>query len=1524
MTTAWRLVVVCIAAMVSGCGGCGDPDAAQGLEPGDIIGRVEIDQDIPQPGCKVRVLGTPRGATCNNKGEFEISLIDPGRWELEIVANETESVVPARKITTAANPGFITDLGAIRIGPPGRIGGHVTAPPGIDLPYTVIAVEGFPAATQPDPINRGYVLSRVPAGIHTVVMTTENGDTFRENVIVRPNDITLDINFSLDDIQQSSVNVLGGVAVSGSSDRSNIVVELVETVGGTVKATLTTGDEGTFSLPATSGIYLVRAHRQGSQLTATLPNVLVHGQRNVELQTILVIPAEGDIDGDGVADDRDDDTDGDGVPNVDDAFDLDPNEALDADGDGVGNNVDLDSNGDGGVDRAVATPDSDGDGFLDFEDVCPTISNSDQLDTDGDRAGNLCDNCPGVPNKGQEDADSNGTGDVCEPCIAGEACTPANNCNVGITECNANGAVCFDTGAPKPAGVSCGLDQVCLNGSCQVCSNGDSCTTSSGGACIVGVQSCSTGAAECLPTAIKVADGTPCGNNQVCDNGLCVGCTEGGACPYAADPCTQGALSCDTGLPQTCEDSGQNAPDGTVCNTNQVCLNGGCVTCPSGDACSPTANPCHVGVISCGTGAAVCVDQGTNAADGSPCTGPGYRCSSGTCVLSPNSFSIISGGNQTANTGALLAATTVRLADGSNNPLVGETVSIQVPAGASVDLAPGPTDANGQTTFRLRLGPTAGTQLFVVTSPAAGPMNLPMTATAVAAGGVATVIGAEHLYGNNTGIPGPGSQVRLGGTPSSIAVAPDGSIYFAQAGFTNIWKMDTGGYVTLFAGGGFMPAPYGDGGDALDANLGVPSSLLVDNGYLYFISQSRIRRINFATNIISTVAGGGTAGGPGYGDNGSALAADIGAPASFVFGPGGNLYIADYNHNRIRRVDSNGVITAYLDMTGCGVGVRLGISSGYQVKLAMDTSGQLFIAGNLCGTEVPGTPYGVVRRDPDGTLVHIAGNTTGGVLGEDARYTFFTQSTGILFDAGGHLIYAETGDRIRRIDAQTFLVSNVIGTGAPGSATEYASASTEPVDNPQAIALSGNDLLFGDANYSIRRIGSVGNTTQVPVVMAAASTTSPSIEIVRQTGPQQVRLSTALGGTDYNSLRVHWDAIDPAMVLSLPFSKTSAAGIAAVQVRSGLLVGPHRFTGSFKTLHGAHVTGSPVTFTINATAPTGSVFTVVNVSQTTITFTPGPASVNGVSWPTNAIVASDGTIYFTDYYYSVYKVTPVGLLSRVAGNGVNSSPLGDGGVATLAGLSGPDGLALDELTQRLYIADVGHDRIRYVDLVSGLIYTIAGGATGLPSPYGDGGAATSAELSSPFDVELGPDNALYIASAHNNIRRVDLASPFHITTYLAPVADCAGGLGMQTCSAGNCEIEWSGNALYIGATVCGTGVPSTAGIIRRNADMSMTHILGSSTGSTGENVSATAADVIAMDGMAIASNGDVYYADGNRVRRIVGGMVNTLAGSTSTGSSGDYGPAASVLFNAPSSVAITPDGHVVVVDYANHSVRMIW
>ncbi|MER2562604.1 MAG: hypothetical protein ABTQ32_17900 [Myxococcaceae bacterium] len=224
---------------------------------------------------------------------------------------------------------------------------------------------------------------------------------------------------------------------------------------------------------------------------------------------------------------------------------------------------------------------------------------------------------------------------TCLSCVAGASCsTNADSCRRGVVQCSTGSAVCVDD-ALKPAGSSCGADQVCTStGMCVACGAGGSCTTNPS-PCRAGLFSCATGTQVCVDGAPKAA-GTSCGAAQSCDaNGFCGACVAGASCSSnPGAPCKSGIIDCSTGSTR-CLDS-TNVTAGTACGPDRVCTSAGsCIACVAGSSCTTNPNPgCRTGITACTTGAQTCVDSGNRAA-GTSC-GMNQVCSPGgncvTCV----------------------------------------------------------------------------------------------------------------------------------------------------------------------------------------------------------------------------------------------------------------------------------------------------------------------------------------------------------------------------------------------------------------------------------------------------------------------------------------------------------------------------------------------------------------------------------------------------------------------------------------------------------------------------------------------------------------------------------------------------------------------------------------------------------------------------------------------------------------------------------------------------------------------------
>jgi uncharacterized protein (TIGR03437 family) len=251
----------------------------------------------------------------------------------------------------------------------------------------------------------------------------------------------------------------------------------------------------------------------------------------------------------------------------------------------------------------------------------------------------------------------------------------------------------------------------------------------------------------------------------------------------------------------------------------------------------------------------------------------------------------------------------------------------------------------------------------------------------------------------------------------------------------------------------------------------------------------------------------------------------------------------------------------------------------------------------------------------------------------------------------------------------------------------------------------------------------------------------------------------------------------------------------------------------------------------------------------------GPAISAQLSLPTGVAVDSAGSLYIADGP-RVRKVAS-GVISTVAGDGVVGFG-GDGGPATSAELSGDDGVAVGS-AGNLYIADSGNDRIRKV--ASDVISTVAGGGTAI----GPHGPATSAQLGSPVAVALDSAGSLYVADNESNV------------------------------------IWKSANGVI--AAIAGNGTR----------------------GFSGDGGPATSAQLFGPFGVAVDSAGDIYISDSgnNRVRKVVNGVINTVAGNGTQGFSGDNGPAAAAQLNFPVGIALDSSGNLYIADSGNYCVRKV-
>lgn len=315
-----------------------------------------------------------------------------------------------------------------------------------------------------------------------------------------------------------------------------------------------------------------------------------------------------------------------------------------------------------------------------------------------------------------------------------------------------------------------------------------------------------------------------------------------------------------------------------------------------------------------------------------------------------------------------------------------------------------------------------------------------------------------------------GTIVTVAKDANAPGLASDsfGNLYFISNG--GIKRIDKDGVITPFAGN--MYGYSGDGGSAINANMS-PYSLATDpsgNLYLSDDNNTRIRKVDKISGIITTIAGNGKT---GYsGDGGAAINAGL-IVNGIACDSAGNLYISDASSDRIRKIDANGIITTF---AGTGIagysgdgGLAINAKFDRVVALAFDSSGNLFLSdsGNL-----------VIRKIvPNGTITTIAGSGAQGFTGDGglAINAELGNPHAIAIDPSGNVYFSDRQNgRVRMIDKTSGKISTVAGGGNdnPGDGGLATNADIAGAMGLRAVTLDSSGNLYITDGYSkLRMVG---------------------------------------------------------------------------------------------------------------------------------------------------------------------------------------------------------------------------------------------------------------------------------------------------------------------------------------------------------------------------------------------------------------------------------------------------------------------
>jgi len=484
--------------------------------------------------------------------------------------------------------------------------------------------------------------------------------------------------------------------------------------------------------------------------------------------------------------------------------------------------------------------------------------------------------------------------------------------------------------------------------------------------------------------------------------------------------------------------------------------------------------------------------------------------------------------------------------------------------------------------------------------------------------------------------------------PSGLAADGVGNVYVADCYNYRIRKISPSGIITTFAGSSI--SAYGGGGSsvsgqALYASIGAPAYLAADGiGNLYFSGAYSVEKID-PSGMVSTIAGVGVCCGGFSGDGSVATAAEVYSPTGIAIDAAGNIYIADKGNDRVRKINSSGIIN-----TIAGGGTVLGdggpaISANLNapVSVAVDASGNVYILDQ---------GHGRVRMvNPSGIITTVAGGgPTALGDGKPATTVSLSNPTSIAVSASGNLFIADYSNRrIRMVDAAG-IINTVAGNGSTAYTGDGGPATAAGIGLPSGLTfdLIGNMYISDGNNYRVRVVNSAGIISTIAgngIVLGGHSGDG---------GPAYLAQFNGTGlGIDNSGDFYFADA-------GSYIRKIDASGI-------------------ISTIAGNGITG----FSGDG----------------------GPAISAELDNPVRVITDPSGNIYICDQGSGhIRKIDASGIITTIAGGG--SGGLGDGGPAIAAVISCYD-IAIDN-SYNVFIADPVHARIRKID-PSGIITTVAGG-----------------------------------------------------------------------------------------------------------------------------------------------------------------------------------------------------------------------
>jgi MYXO-CTERM domain-containing protein len=787
------------------------------------------------------------------------------------------------------------------------------------------------------------------------------------------------------------------------------------------------------------------------------------------------------------------------------------------------------------------------------------------------------------------------------------------------------------------------------------------------------------------------------------------------------------------------------------------------------------------------------------------------------------------------------------------------------------------------------------------------------------AGVVTTLAGTAGTSGSTDGT---GSAARFF-NPCGLAVDSAGNLYVADSGNQVIRKITGAGVVTTLAGtAGTSGSTDGKGTAARFSN---PRGIVSDGSGNLYVADTGNNTIRKVTTDGTVSLFAGTVGTFGSAD-GSGTAARFNFPNALAMDSAGNVYVADQINNTIRKISPAGSVTTLAGKAGTegrvdGTGTAALFSR--PTGVAVDASGNVFVADYHNQLIRKITSAGVV------TTVAGAGGFAG--LQNGTGYmldpVLFRNPTSAVVDGSGTVYVADSANNSIRKVSSAGTTSLWVGSSSGLSGTADGNGNNARFNTPSGLALdaTGNLFVADSTNHTIRKVTSAGDVSLYAGVLSTTGAVNGDRAVATFESPSG--LAVDAGGNvyvaDYGNHLIR--------VISVSGTVSTLAGSAGSPGNTDGVGGSARFSyprdvvldGSgnlFIADYGNHV--------IRKITPGGLVQTLAG-SAGNAGSTDGTGSSARFNGPAGLSIDASGNLYVADANNSIVrKVTPAGAVTTIGGT-AGSVGTSDG-VGAEARFNFPTDVAVDA-SGNIFVVDNRNHTIRKGSLPGSGGGSGGGGSGGGGSGGGGGGSGGSNGVD---DSALGAGFLLQpvglTSDSLGNYYVCDTANHcIKMITSAGVVSVFAGKSGSSGAVDGTGEAARFNTPTGITIDTSGSLVVTDTGnsTIRKISSAGAVTTFAGTAGTSGTTDGTGTAALFSMpSGIVVnSSTGDLFVTDSasSTIRRITSaGVVTTFAGAARTTGDAD-GMGAAARFNNPTGLSIDQYGYLIVADTFNHTIRSV-